>query len=158
MLHIVPSKPRSCNTNDCFENCIYLKIPEIVKNDFLINRFSSETFPNISQIIIPGTVQKLGDKCFANFNVLEEIFLPSSIISIGKFSFANCFSLKKIEINGFIDEIQIGCFIRCRSLQNISLKDSIEKIAKNAFKETSLVEFKIPSNVHSIGESACLKK
>ena len=50
------------------------------------------------QIIIPNTIQRIGNSTFYKCNLLQRITIPNSVVSIGNWAFSDCPSLQQIII------------------------------------------------------------
>lgn len=102
-------------------------------------------------IIIPFTVQKIGEKAFAWSKELESIEIPDSVVQIGKEAFASCTYLERVVLSNSITEISDGMFSWCQSLSEIIIPNSVTKIGKEAFDNCdSLTNLIIPSSVKCI--------
>ena len=97
--------------SECFKNCI-----------------------NLSKIIIPKSLTKLGNNCFENCVNLRNIELPNNLIEIGNECFKNCINLSKIIIPKNLTKLGDNCFENCNKL-NISLFISLiyNNTTSNAF-------------------------
>lgn len=52
----------------------------------------------LTGIIIPNSVESIGDSAFANCSSLSNVTIPNSVISIGETTFYNCTSLTSVTI------------------------------------------------------------
>ena len=129
-----------------------LPIVEIANNAFASNK-------NISSLILPNNVRKIGDRAFYNCsNIKGELMLPSSLEEIGDEAFSNCTSfegelvlpskLKRIGKYGFsntnfsgrisiphlITTIEEGTFYNCSSFNGeLVLTEGVVNIAPYCF-------------------------
>ena len=127
----------------------------------------------IKTIIIPDTVEKIGDYAFGGLSALTSITIPDSVNSIGEQAFCNCKSLKSITIPcstgpdsfagcdnlenvTFLDgATSIEGFAYCKSLKSISLPASIIEIGWYTFEYCpSLESITLPDSVRYIGTHA----
>lgn len=77
----------------------------------------------ISKVILPQTLESIGDYAFYYFNSLKSIEIPNSVTYIGSSAFCDCYSLENIKIPDNINEIGDCAFSNC----NLS-DEAIEKI------------------------------
>lgn len=133
--------------------------------------------PELSQVILPGTIREIGGQAFEGCKKLTTIALPNGLQQIGKSAFngtslrtisfpsslywvdeaafANCTNLAGIVIPATIGQISNQCYMNCTALAKVSIADGIESVGKEAFANcTSLLTITIPDSVTSIGEGA----
>ena len=95
------------------------------------NAFSGRD--DVSEIIIPSTVNKIRRKAFAYCDGLERLELNCDELAIGGNAFEYCDSLSEIVIAGGSVYIEIGAFHYCYALSRVELSGSIT-IEKAAFE------------------------
>lgn len=120
------------------------------KNDFDIQGGVLVKYSGAStDVVIPDTVRKIGEECFANM-MISSVIIPDSVTTIGRGAFLGCVSLTSITIPNGITELESDVFSRCTSLKNVIIPDSIKKIG-NAFSDcTSITSIIIPNGVEEI--------
>lgn len=91
----------------------------IIKHKSIFNR-AFEGCTSLSQIIIPFSVNFIGDFAFERCISLKQIVIPSSVKNIGNNSFEGCISLVHISIPSSIISIGKYAFSKCTSLEQIS--------------------------------------
>ena len=74
-------------------------------------------------VIIPETVQKMGNYVFMNCEKIKNIKLPSNLKSIGKTCFQGCISLTGLFIPQSVESIGGGTFGDCDALQSVEIED-----------------------------------
>ena len=74
-------------------------------------------------VIIPETVQKMGNYVFMNCEKIKNIKLPSNLKSIGKTCFQGCISLTGLFIPQSVESIGDGIFGDCDALQSVEIED-----------------------------------
>lgn len=90
-------------------------IPQSLKTvelSYGITELPNATFKscdNVTKIILPDSVEVLGEECFYGCSSLEEVTLPD-VITIGQGAFWGCSSLKSITIPESVTEIGLGAF------------------------------------------------
>ena len=74
-------------------------------------------------VIIPETVQKIGNYVFMNCEKIKNINLPANLKSIGKTCFQGCISLTGLFIPQSVESIGGGIFVDCDALQSVEIED-----------------------------------
>lgn len=109
----------------------------------------------ITRVILPEGLEKIGPYSFSGCTNLTEIILPSTLYTIGEQAFSGCTSLAEISIPYGVTELEPEVFKGCRNLKTISIPQSITKIRLGAFKGCkSLISISLPDNVTEIGDYA----
>ena len=76
-------------------------------------------------VIIPDTVQVLGDNVFQSHSI-SSIEIPSSVTKIGRYAFQNCKYIKSIILPNKIASIGDYAFSGCESLEEIIVPASVK--------------------------------
>lgn len=105
-------------------------------------------------------VVSIGDYAFAgDNNNYQEIILPSTIQDIGQYAFYNCKSLKKINLPNSLTSIGKGAFAieeennKEYGLESVNLPNNLTQIDDYAFMNNArLSTINIPSSVSLIGQ------
>lgn len=96
-----------------------------------------QTFQNSSlkTLVIPKSVNKLGNEIFHNFNTLISVEFEKEINLkvIARSAFHHCISLQRIHLSDFVQTILSSAFNQCSSLNYIHMYDNIEYIGSYAF-------------------------
>ena len=90
-------------------------------------------------VIIPETVQKIGNYVFMNCEKIKNIKLPSNLKIIGKTCFQGCISLTGLFIPQSVESIGGGIFGDCDALQSVEIEDENNKFI---FKDGILYDVK----------------
>ena len=140
-----------------------VKIPDIINGYPVIsikgtnpsqNIFNSYQNRIVKNVVIPDSVQNIGEASFKNCTSLENIKLPDNLISIGASAFEGCTNLKNIKISDSVITIEKEAFQNCIILENINLPEGIESIGDNAFSNCyKLKNISLPNGLTSLGES-----
>ena len=110
---------------------------------------------SLTNIKIPEGVTNIGEHAFDHCSSSTSIEIAESVTSIGDYAFYYCRSLTNIKIPKGVESINRGTFWYCDSLTNITLPEGVTSIEGIAFLGcTSLTRIDIPSSVTSIGEYA----
>lgn len=115
---------------------------------------------DIESIIIPYTVQELGDGLFWGCRNLKEIRIDCKIDKLPNSIFAYCSSLASFDVPQCIKTIETGAFYQCINLLEINLSSELRIVGNRAFEGcTNLVSLNIPESIESIGDNfgSCFK-
>ncbi len=117
--------------------------------------------PESDVIEIPATylgspVIKIAEAVFHRSNA-KKIIVPDSVESIGDRAFSLSYDLETIEIGEASALKYIGdkAFYECNSLETINLPDCVEEIGSNAFTGTSVNDINITDALIRLGKNAC---
>lgn len=144
--------------SDCaFQRCIRVAHAELPKEGRLVTiekqAFSSCT--SLQQIIIPDTVDFIGDQAFADCSCLANLQLSQSLKAIKEATFCGCDSLIQVTIPPGITIIEMDAFAHCERLERVKFLQgtSITTIGDSAFVSChSLRRLCAPSNLKLIGD------
>lgn len=92
---------------------------------------------DITSIIIPNSVQSLGEWAFASCEKLQSINIPTSITQIPKAFLLGAHSLSSINIPTSVSRIESHVFYECNSLSSIVIPDAVNYIGEHAFTDCS---------------------
>jgi hypothetical protein len=81
----------------------------------------------ITEIIIPDTVETIGDLAFSSNN-LNSTIIPPSVKRIGHGAFIDSKNIKELIIPNSVTEMGAFCFNRCASLEKIKIGNGIERL------------------------------
>ena len=93
----------------------------------------------VSEVVIPGTVTRIGKCAFADCKNIEEITLPSGITELGVDSFSGCTSLKEITLPSGTTELGAGSFSGCTSLKEIDIPKGVKEIQESMFSGCAML-------------------
>ena len=113
---------------------------------------------SISSIVIEDGVSCIGNWAFAamwnGYYNVTSVIIPNSVTRIGDVAFYWCKSLPSITLPNNLTSIGIAAFSVCYSLSSIIIPDKVTIIEARTFASCGLVSITIPNNVTSIGEEA----
>ena len=125
-------------------------IPEGVTR---IGNYSFSSCSYLSTITLPRTLTHIGEYAFSSCRELITITIPSSVVSIGRASFSDA-GLTSITWPSRLTTIPNGIFART-PLQSIVIPEGVTIIADFAFSNcTSLTSVTLPSTILEIGSEA----
>ncbi len=111
----------------------------------------------VTDLVIPDSVTRIGDRAFYNCTSLTGITIPDSVTSIGSGAFSECNYLTSITIPDRVTSIGDSAFYGCWSLTSITIPNSVTSIEYEMFAQcSSLTSITIPDSVTSIGNMAFL--
>lgn len=109
----------------------------------------------LQSITLFSGVHSIGNCAFQDCKGLTSITIPSSVTSIGSCAFSGCDNLISINIPSKVASIEWNSFSGCRSLVSINIPESVTSIGVGAFSNcNSLVSIHIPKTVTLIGGNA----
>ena len=93
----------------------------------------------ITSVTMPGTIEVIGNRSFADCRNLQNLVLPVGIRSIGDEAFLNCERITNITLNSLLESIGRYAFGGCKNLSYISISsgESIRWIGAGAFDDTA---------------------
>ena len=123
--------------------------------DSAFDAFNIDNCSNLTSIIIPDSVTRIGDYAFEDCTSLTSITIPDSVTSIGDNAFHKCTSLTSVTIPESVTSIGSSAFEYCTSLTDVTIPNSVTSIGGSAFSGcTGLTSITIPESVTSIGNYA----
>ena len=105
---------------------------------------------SLINITISEGVTSIGNEAFWQCTSLTNIDIPEGVTSIGEYAFFYCKNLTSIEIPSSVTSINRGAFQACISLTSITIPSSVTTIKKYTFKECYKLEITVPSTVETI--------
>lgn len=122
-----------------------------------VKKLNDSIFENVhaSEIILPKSLEIIGNSCFKKNKKLKSIVIPDSVKDIGASAFTYCHSLQNIYISKNIKHIKPYTFKGDSQLKNIILPLNLEIIDGSVFENcTNLENIIIPSTVKEIKGAA----
>lgn len=109
---------------------------------------------NVTEVKIPESVTKIGERAFYNCGSLVKADLPKGLKEIGNEAFAGCDTLDTKFHEG-LETIGTRAFSHCRSLTNVQLPSTTKSIGEQAFYAcTGLTEIVIPEALTFLDKQA----
>ena len=111
-----------------------------------------ETLDGRTVVSIEGSNSKSAFEDCAN---LQYVLLPDTIQSIGQFAFSKCDSLTGVSLPELLTSIGFGAFKDCVSLQDLVFPDAVTFIGRSAFNNcSSLLDLALPESLETLSASA----
>ena len=95
---------------------------------------------NVTEIILPKSVEVLDPDVFHGCGNLEYIRLSDNITTISENAFYGCSSLKELHWPANLKTIGVKAFRDCNSLKSISLPEGVQNVGEGAFGYIGAVE------------------
>lgn len=95
------------------------------------------------EMIIPNSVEKIGDKAFKYCNNITSVTIPNSVTVIDNEAFWGCKKLTNITIPNSVIEIGDYAFTSCDNVTSVSMGNSVTRIGMRAFDIDKLEEVHI---------------
>ena len=106
----------------------------------------------ITDLVIPDSVTRIGSYSFINCSGLTSITIPNSVTSIGRYSLWNCSRLTSITIPNSVINIEENAFSYCSGLTSVTIPNSVTDIGVEAFSYCkNLISITIGTDVTKIG-------
>ena len=141
--------------SQAFLDCSSLKSVSIGNNVQRIEYLAFRNCRELKNIILPSSLEFIGDDAFQGCSSLQSIEIPNSVTKINSGAFEGCSNLKEIILPNGLNEIGYRVFYGCSSLTTIAIPVSVNKIGRQAFNGCeSLSEISLPNSVTEIEEYA----
>ncbi len=103
----------------------------------------------VKKVVIHEGITEISAGCFSgDFTDMTELKLPNSLRKIGNRAFKGCKQLKEVELPSGLSEIPEECFSGCKSLDKIVINKELAAIRKDAFKGCErLKKMIVPKNL-----------
>ena len=99
------------------------------------NCFSGAGF---TELVLPDTIQTLGDRCFRGCEQLTTLDLGSGVRTVHESAFASCDNLKKVTIGSALERIERNAFHSSEAIEEIHIDDLVSwNNAEVVFKDSS---------------------
>ena len=108
---------------------------------------------NLQDIMIPSSVDSIGEDTFKGCTSLESVMLPDNITTLPTDMFRNCTSLKEVHLPEALARIERGVFQNCSSLKAMTLQEPLVSIGSHVFADCkSLTSIVLPATVKEIDQ------
>ena len=114
---------------------------------------------NITKVVLPSSLQTIGQYAFYNCNQLKEVNIPENITVLNTSTFHYCKRLEKITLPQSLTTIKGKCFYNCDSLEEITIPDGVTSLGSGYTDGEifnycyALKKVTLSNNLKSIGSS-----
>ena len=152
-------KPADCSIGSDSEAPFYSTNSQVTSFTFadgveVVPAYICKNMSLLDTIVLPASVNRLGQYAFMNCTNLKSINLPATQKTLPTSFLEGCSSLESIELPATLTTINTDVFYNCSKLANVNLHEGLTTIGLRAFYNCKLTEITIPSTVTSIGNSA----
>ncbi len=106
----------------------------------------------ITSLVVPSSVNAIGDFAFASNNLLESVVFEGGI-DIGSCAFHSDKKIRSVEFSDERTVIGHQAFINCVALTDLRLGKDIPSIGQEAFRYCNVEKVEIPDSVTEMGDS-----
>lgn len=99
--------------------------------------FNAFSGSNMKSIVIPSSVENIGDQPFAGCIYLKSVKLTKGLKTIGAYAFSYCLSLTSIELPEGLTTLDQRAFNDCENLETIKIPSSVVNIGQDVFSNTA---------------------
>ena len=117
--------------------------------------YNCELLMTASDVMLPATVESIGEWAFTNCKGLTYVIFPSSLTFLGANAFRGCDSLRNIVFSEGLHSIGDYTFQGCVHLGDVELPNSLTSIGAYAFEGCeNFGSIRIPDGVSQMGDAA----
>lgn len=136
---------------DC-ANLQYVLLPDTIQS---IGQFAFSKCDSLTGVSLPESLTSIGFGAFKDCVSLQDLVFPDAVTFIGRSAFRGCLSLQEINLPENLIEMQAMAFADCTALTSVFCSNSLTYIDYGTFKNcTSLKKVTLPANLDRIGLAA----
>ena len=136
---------------EAFENCSSIPKVTIPVGVTEINDRAFSNCSSLANVTISGAVTRIGISAFYN-NAFESIILPETVEVLGDSAFRQCANLKEITLPDALNTIGDAVFLKCSALYRVSLPDSVTSVGKSVFFYNNDITVEIRKNSGTVAD------
>lgn len=104
---------------------------------------------NMTKVVLPNTVSRVGKKCFRDCSKLVDVTLPENLPALSETMFDGCESLREIKLPQGITSIPSACFSNCGNLRAIVIPEGVTDVMSAFDHDYQLKDITIPSTLRN---------
>ena len=139
-----------------FDNTMlrYAYLGRDIDYDPLYNSSAFSGITTLGEIVLGGSVTRLGRRMFEGCSSLKEIDVPSSVSEIGDGAFSYCSSLERISLPPELETVSRDMLAYCTALKSVDIPRTVSHVGDMAFFDCDgLTEIVVPESVEAMGRS-----
>lgn len=111
-----------------------------IKFPFSLVSIDDDSFigTGFDSLILPDSLQKIGEWAFSHMNNIKEFTIPDSVTEIGEGVLANCDSLEKVTVGKNIGHIPNWAFAGCAELKELVILPNVVNISDLILNENAI--------------------
>ena len=137
--------------NSAFSECNSLKhiaIPDSVEN-IGVCAFSCSALESVT---FGSGLKKISGSAF-DATQLKRVVIPSTVETIGDVAFAGCKSLEEVVIEDGVKRIEQNAFADCKKLKKVILSNTLEYMEADVFENSLAIEYNIYEGMKYLGSA-----
>lgn len=127
-----------------FEGCLALTDIEFNESLTTIGDMAFSANSSLKNVNLPEGLSQIGEGAFV-MSGIEKIVIPGSVNTIGEQAFSTCASLTEVVIQSGVKVIDSRAFEGCKQLERVEIPDTVESIEFAAFKNSDSVTIYAPA-------------
>lgn len=104
------------------------------------------TCKNLTSVVLPDTLTRIGDDVFSGCPNLQEANIPKGVTSIGKKAFRNC-KIQAAELPEGLKSIGEEAFTGCGGLKSLQIPSTVTEMGAFAFSNCGMTSLEIGNGV-----------
>ena len=110
---------------------------------------------DIVEVVLPDTLQYIGEFAFNQCFDLERVIIPDSVTGLGDGAFSGCGSLKEVKLSASLEVIPYLAFSKCEELESLVIPYGVKLLDGASIRDCYNLKYVlIPGSVEEIGWSA----
>lgn len=112
-----------------------------------------------TNIVIPAAIEgcpvtEISSYAFQFNTALTSVVIPDSVEILGDSCFDGCSALASVSLGSGLKQIGMNAFSGCTALTGLTLPEGLEMIGEAAFISSGLTEITVPKSVYQLGANA----
>ena len=143
------------NSKSAFEDCAnlqYVLLPDTIQS---VGQFAFFKCDSLIGVSLPESLTSIEYSAFKDCTSLEDIVFPDAVTFIGRSAFNNCSSLLDLALPESLETLSASAFAGCSALNRVSFPNSLTYIDHCVFDGcSSITNIILPTNLEKIGWAA----